>query len=136
MFLSSAVKLQRNIKFPIWELAVSVTHRFQSSFSISKIKPCAIRKVLHCRKYQNHHSVIYGTVKHIHGYVVFFPVPSALPQNSKTDKVLLWTGLRRTKSERKTLSSKSTLVGEDSSPHRKPISRIYGGILYEIEFEK
>ena len=92
-----------------------------------KIKPCAIREVLHRRKYQNHHSVIYGTVKHIHGYVVFLPVPSALPQNSKTDKVLLWTGLRRTKSERKTPSRKPSFVSDGSSPHSKPISRIYGG---------
>ena len=54
-----------------------------------KIKPCAIREDLHRRKYQNHHSVIYGTVKHIHGTVVFLPVRSAHPQNSKHDGVLL-----------------------------------------------
>ena len=59
--------------------------------------------------------------------MVFLPFSSALPQNSKPDRVLLWTGLRRAKSERKTPLSKSTLVGEDSSPHRKPITRIYGG---------
>ena len=53
-----------------------------------KIKPCAIREDLHRRKYQNHHSVIYGTVKHIHGTVVFLPVRSAHPQNSKHDGVL------------------------------------------------
>ena len=54
-----------------------------------KIKPCAIREDLHRRKYQNHHSVIYETVKPIHGTVVFLPVPSACPQNSKPDRVLL-----------------------------------------------
>ena len=92
-----------------------------------QIKPCAIREDLHRRKYQNHHSVIYGTVKHIHGIVAFLPVRFALPQNSKPDRVLLWTGLRRTKSERKTLSSKMSFIGDGISPHRKPISRIYGG---------
>jgi len=54
-----------------------------------KIKPCVIREVLHRRKYQNHHSVIYGTVKHIHGTVVYLSVPSALPQNSNPYRVLL-----------------------------------------------
>jgi len=54
-----------------------------------QIKPCAIREVLHRRKYQNHHSVIYGTVKHIHGTVVFLPVSSALPHIGKPDRVLL-----------------------------------------------
>ena len=105
------------------------THRFQGSFSISKIKPCAIREDLHRRKYRNHHSVIYGTVKPIHGAVVFLPFRSDLPQNSKPDRVQLWTGLRRAKSERKTPSSKMSFVGDSSSPHRKPISRIYGGIF-------
>lgn len=54
-----------------------------------EIMPCAIREDLHRRKYRNHHSVIYGTVKHIHGTVVFLPVRSALLQNSKPDRVLL-----------------------------------------------
>ena len=92
-----------------------------------KIKPCAIREDLHRRKYRNHHSVIYQTAKPIHGTVVFLPFRSALPQNSKPDRVLLWTGLRRTKSERKSPSSKMLFGGDGSSPHRKPISRIYGG---------
>jgi hypothetical protein len=56
--------------------------------------------------------VIYGTVKHIHGTVVFLPIWFALPQNSKPDRVLLGTGLHRAKSERKTPFSKSTLVGD------------------------
>lgn len=59
--------------------------------------------------------------------MVFLPFSSALLQNSKPDRVLLWTGLRRAKSERKTPLSKSTLVGDSNSPHRKPITRIYGG---------
>ena len=54
-----------------------------------KIKPCVIREDLHRRKYRNHHLVIYETVKHIHGTVVYLFVPSALPQNSKPDRVLL-----------------------------------------------
>ncbi len=54
-----------------------------------KIKPCAIREDLHRRKYQDHHSVIYGKVKPIHGIVVFLSVRSALPQNSKPNRVLL-----------------------------------------------
>ena len=102
---------------------------FQGSFPISKINPCAIREDLHRRKYRNHHSVIYEAVKPIHGTVAFLPFPSALPQNSKPDMVLLWRGLHRAKSERKRPSSKSTLVGDGNSPHRKPISRIYGGIF-------
>jgi len=54
-----------------------------------EIKPCAIRENIHRRKYRNHHSVIYGTVKNIHRTVVFLPAWSALLQNSKPDKVLL-----------------------------------------------
>ena len=54
-----------------------------------KIKPCAIRENLHRRKCENHPSVIYETVKPIHGTVVFLLVPSALPQNCKPDRVLL-----------------------------------------------
>ena len=54
-----------------------------------KIKPCVIREDLHRRKYQLHPMVIYGTVKHIHEIVVFLPIRSALPQNSKPDRVLL-----------------------------------------------
>ena len=114
-------------RFPRWELAVSVTRTvFKVFFLYRKIKPCAIREDLHRRKYQNHHLVIYRTVKPIHGTVVFLPFRSALPQNSKPDRVLLWTGLRRTKSERKTPFSKSSFIGDSSSPHNKPISRIYG----------
>ena len=54
-----------------------------------KIKPCVIREDLHRRKYQLHPMVIYGTVKHIHGCVVFLPVWYAHPQNSKPDRMLL-----------------------------------------------
>jgi len=65
------------------------THRYQGYFPMLKIKPCAIREDLYRMKYRNHHSVIYGKVKPIHGTVVFLLVPSALPQNSKPDRVLL-----------------------------------------------
>ena len=113
------------------------TQRFQGYFPMLQIKPYAIREDLHRRKYQNHHSVIYEIVKPIHGTVVFLPVRSALPQNSKPDRVLLRTGLRRAKSERKTPSSKMSFIGDGSSPHRKPVSRIYGGKKqYEIQSEK
>lgn len=78
-------------------------------FRALKIKPCAIREYLHRRKYENHQSVICGTVKPIHGYVMFLPFRSVLLQNSKPDRVLLWTGLRRTKSEQKTPSQKHHL---------------------------
>jgi len=105
------------------------SHRYQGCFSMWKIKPCAIREDLHRWKYRNHHSVIYRAVKPIHGTVVFFPFPSAFTQNSKPDRVLLWTGLRKAKSERKTPSSKMSFIGDRNSPHRKPISRIYGGIF-------
>jgi len=54
-----------------------------------QIKSCAIREDLHRRKYQNHRSVIYGTVKPIHGTVVFLSFLSTLQQNSKPDRVLL-----------------------------------------------
>ena len=89
MFSSSAVKLRKNIKFPNWELASSVTHQFQGRNRASKIKPCVIREDLYRRKYRNHHSVIYETAKPLHGTVVFLPVRSALPQNRKPDRVLL-----------------------------------------------
>ena len=65
------------------------TRRFQGYFPMLQIKPYAIREDLHRRKYQNHHSVLYQAVKPIHGIVVFPPFSSALPQNSKTDRVLL-----------------------------------------------
>ena len=65
------------------------THYYQGYFPMLQIKPCAIREDLHRMKYQNHHSVIYEAVKHIHGTVVFLSVRSALPQNSKPDRVLL-----------------------------------------------
>ena len=65
------------------------THHYQGDFPMFKIKPCAIREDLHRRKYQNHHSVIYETVKPIHGTVVFFLFRFALLQNSKPDRVLL-----------------------------------------------
>ena len=117
-------------RFPRWELAVSVTRTvFKVFFLYRKIMPCAIREDIHRRKYQNHHLMIYGTVKPIRGIMVFLPFSSALLQNSKPDRVLLWTGLRRAKSERKTPLSKSTLVGDSNSPHRKLISRNYGGIF-------
>ena len=66
-------------RFPRWELAVSVTRTvFKVFFLYRKIMPCAIREDLHRRKYQNHHLVIYGTVKHIHGTVVLLPIRSVL----------------------------------------------------------
>ncbi len=77
-------------RFPRWELAVSVTRTvFKVFFLYRKIMPCAIREDLHRRKYQNHHLMIYGTVKHIHGTVVLLPIRSVLSQNSKPDRVLL-----------------------------------------------
>ena len=54
----------------------------------SKIKPCAIREVLHRRKYRNYPSVIYGMVKPFHRTEVLLPVLSDLPQISKPDGVL------------------------------------------------
>ena len=65
------------------------TQRFQGYFPMLQIKPYAIREDLHRRKYQNHHSVIYETVKRIHGIVAFLTFSLDLPQNSKTDRVLL-----------------------------------------------
>jgi len=100
-----------------------------ANFRASEIKPCAIREDLRRMQYKNHQSVIYGTIKQFHGYVAFLSFLSALPQNSKPDRVQLWTGLRRAKFEGKTLSSKISSVGKCSSPHSKPISRNYGGIF-------
>lgn len=81
----------------------------QLCFRALKIKPCAIREYLHYRQYRNHQPVICRTVKLIHGYVMLLPFRSALLQNSKPDRVLLWVGLHRTKSEQKTLSQKHHL---------------------------
>lgn len=91
MFSSSAVKLQQySPQVPtLGTCGKHNTHRFLGVFSVSKIKPCAIREDLHRRKYQNHHSVIYETVKRIHGIVAFLTFSLDLPQNSKTDRVLL-----------------------------------------------
>jgi len=91
MFSSSAVKLTASFgKVPSWHVSNHrSTHCYQGCFSMFQIKPCAIREDLHRRKYQNHHSVIYGKVKQIHGTVEYLSVPSALQQNSKPDRVLL-----------------------------------------------
>ena len=99
----------------------------------SKIKPCKIRKVLYRRPKSFHHSVIYRMVKYLYGNVALPAVSAVCPRFCKVDRVLMWTGLRKTKSERKTPSSKSSFWGDSSSPHRKPISLFYGGKKqYEI----
>ena len=126
----------RTVRTAVFNSTANMSIGNEGNFRASEIKPCEIRKDLHRMQYENHHSVNCGTVNPIHGIVVFLLVPYALLHNSKPDRVLLWTGLRRTKSERKTPSSKTLFSGKYSSPHRKLISRIYGGNFYEIEFEK
>lgn len=73
----------RTARTALLKSAANMGFHGKSDFRASKIKPCAIREDLHRRKYRDHHSVIYGTVKHIHGIVVFRSVQSALPQTVK-----------------------------------------------------
>ena len=79
----------RTVRTALLKSTVNMCIESDAKKSMLKIKPCTIREDLHRRKYQNHHLVIYEMVKHIHGTVVYLSVPSALPQNSKPDRVLL-----------------------------------------------
>ena len=65
------------------------THRLQVRKLASEIKPCAIREVLHRRQYENHHSVIYRTVKHLYVNVIVPIVLAVCPLFRKVDRVLL-----------------------------------------------
>ena len=128
MFSSSAVKLRKNIKFPNWELASSVTHQFQGRNRASKIKPCVIREDLYRRKYRNHHSVIYETAKPLHGMWCFF-LFGLLSHKTVNPIGCCYEQDYAERNLRGKHSSKMSFSGDGGSPHRKPISRIYGGIF-------
>jgi len=79
----------RTVRTAVFNSTANMTIVERGRKSMPEIKPCAIRKDLHRMQYENHHSVIYGTVKPTHGNMAFLPFRSALPHIGKPDRVLL-----------------------------------------------
>jgi len=127
----------RTVRTAVFNSTANMSIGNEGDLQALKIKPCAIREVLHHKPKSFHRSVIYRIVKHLYGNVVLLTVSAVCSPIRKVDSGLLWAGLRKAKLKRKTTISKTSFSGNNSSPHRKPISRIYGGKKqYEIQSEK